>query len=444
LILACVAAAAAGASQQHPLQNADTTNNGKVRYDGFQILKVKVPTAEALKLVFDLIALPESQVSWNSDSEYPDRKGYADLVVGPRSTGLFVNSAMFPEVEVVVADLQKQFDENELAEKLYPFLGYEAHKAARRQGTDPFWNAYREYDEIIEWFDGLIAEFPDVVRKIPSIGASYQGRDIWALVIGRNPQVAVFYNGLQHCREWIGGHSLLYTADSLVRRYGSDPNITSLLDNMEVHIVPVFNPDGYEFTRSNDNMWRKNRQPNSGSACIGTDLNRNWVYEWSTIGSSPNPCSDTFHGPSAMSGPEVVAIDSYVRNTTRIQGYIDWHSSGNLWMLPWGCYDYSTPDHNVLMLTGNRAAAAIASYRGTRFDVGAIYDIIYPVSGSSCDTTYAPTEMNRLQSYALEIGTTFQPLPSQIVPTGEEMLLGALVHMEDTLSFFLSKQKNGN
>ena len=27
-------------------------------------------------------------------------------------------------------------------------------------------------------------------------------------------------------------------------------------------------------------MWRKNRQPNSGSSCVGTDINRNFDSEW--------------------------------------------------------------------------------------------------------------------------------------------------------------------
>lgn len=27
-------------------------------------------------------------------------------------------------------------------------------------------------------------------------------------------------------------------------------------------------------------MWRKNRKPNSGSSCVGTDLNRNFGFQW--------------------------------------------------------------------------------------------------------------------------------------------------------------------
>jgi len=401
-----------------------------VRYDGYQILEVTLANEAEREAINVLTSYPYSQVTWNSDSESCNREDVCDLMVGPKSAPVFAASAkVFQNVKVVVEDLQAVFDANKQLEKEHPYVSY-------KESANEFFEAYRDYDEIIDYFNGLIAEFPNLISRVDNIGLSYQGQPIWAVVIhnkDRPVQSGVFWNGLQHCREWIAGHSLIFTADALLRRYGTDPNITSIVDNMEIHIVPVFNPDGYVHTRTVDSNWRKNRQPNTGSTCIGTDLNRNWVYEWSLIGSSNNPCSDTFHGAGPNSGPETRAIDNYIRNRPAIQGYIDWHSSGNLWMLPWGCYSYDIDDIDTLMATGQRAANAIRTYRGTVFRVGPIYEIIYPVSGSSCDTTYADSEMNRLQSYALEIGTSFQPNAREIVPTGEEMLRGAIVHCQDTL-----------
>ena len=52
--------------------------------------------------------------------------------------------------------------------------------------------------------------------------------------------------------------------------------------------------------------WRKNRQPNSGSSYVGTDLNRNWNYKWGCCGgSSGSTSSETYRGPAAESAPEV-------------------------------------------------------------------------------------------------------------------------------------------
>jgi murein tripeptide amidase MpaA len=72
-----------------------------------------------------------------------------------------------------------------------------------------------------------------------------------------------------------------------------DPHVTQLLGHYEVHIMPMVNPDGYEYSHTTDRMWRKNRNPNGG-ACVGVDLNRNYDYGWLTAGSSRNPCSDVY------------------------------------------------------------------------------------------------------------------------------------------------------
>ena len=68
------------------------------------------------------------------------------------------------------------------------------------------------------------------------------------------------------------------------------------------YIVPVLNPDGYEYTFTGDRMWRKTRKPSPGNRCPGADPNRNWDSAFGTTGVSRNPCSDTYPGPHAFSG----------------------------------------------------------------------------------------------------------------------------------------------
>ena len=74
-----------------------------------------------------------------------------------------------------------------------------------------------------------------------------------------------------------------------------------------------------------DRMWRKNRKP--VGRCYGVDLNRNFGYQWNTGGSSSDPCSDTYHGGSAMSEVEAKAMESYATNKPWTT-YLTFHSYG--------------------------------------------------------------------------------------------------------------------
>jgi murein tripeptide amidase MpaA len=53
------------------------------------------------------------------------------------------------------------------------------------------------------------------------------------------------------------------------------------LDQLNFHILPSANPDGYEYTRYSDRMWRKTRSRNiedPDDPCMGVDANRNWDF----------------------------------------------------------------------------------------------------------------------------------------------------------------------
>jgi carboxypeptidase A1 len=102
----------------------------------------------------------------------------------------------------------------------------------------------------------------------------------------------------QHAREWIAPATALYMAHKLTSEFSEAQPVNHLLHNMEIVIVPIVNPDGYEYTRSGDRLWRKNRRINNGSSYMGVDLNRNWDIKWGQIsgGSSGNPSSEVYRG----------------------------------------------------------------------------------------------------------------------------------------------------
>jgi hypothetical protein len=108
--------------------------------------------------------------------------------------------------------------------------------------------------------------------------------------------------------------------------------------------MPDVNPDGgeYDIASGSYRSWRKNRQPNAGSTNVGTDLNRNWPYNWGCCGgSSGSTGSETYRGPSAGSSPEVTAIVNWVNGRVvggaqQIRTNIDFHTYSELVLWPYG------------------------------------------------------------------------------------------------------------
>ena len=75
----------------------------------------------------------------------------------------------------------------------------------------------------------------------------------------------------------------LYLLHELTDDYATDARIRAAVDSREIWIVPSVNPDGAEFDVATGDyvLWRKNRQPPPAPAsAIGTDLNRNWGFQW--------------------------------------------------------------------------------------------------------------------------------------------------------------------
>ena len=78
----------------------------------------------------------------------------------------------------------------------------------------------------------------------------------------------------------------------------------------------MMNPDGYEFSRKEDRMWRKNRQKNAGSDCFGVDINRNFGKAYGSY-SSDDPCDEDYRGNEAFSEPEAAALKKYIEDLTK-------------------------------------------------------------------------------------------------------------------------------
>lgn len=127
-------------------------------------------------------------------------------------------------------------------------------------------SSYRTYPQITQLLQQWATTYPAIARVV-NLGNSFQGRAIWALNISDNVGVAedeprFKYVSTMHGDEWTGNEMCLYLIEHLLSNYGADPRITNLINEIDIWIVPVMNPDGYV------NTTRTNSQ--------GIDLNRNF------------------------------------------------------------------------------------------------------------------------------------------------------------------------
>jgi murein tripeptide amidase MpaA len=172
---------------------------------------------------------------------------------------------------------------------------------AERRGEDfpAADKGYHNYAEMVAELDNAVAAHPAIIRKT-SIGKSYEGRDMPLIKISDNVAVdedepEVLYGAHQHAREHLTVEMALYLVKLYTEGYGKDSRITKLVDGRELWIVPDLNPGGgeYDVATGAYRNWRKNRQPNAGSASVGTDLNRNWSFRFACCGGSATPSAAT-------------------------------------------------------------------------------------------------------------------------------------------------------
>jgi len=266
-------------------------------------------------------------------------------------------------------------------------------------------------------------------------GTSFEGRVLNFMKIGKGSKKIIMHGGT-HAREWITPITMINTVKKLVDENRTGGANAKYLDDITWYIAISVNPDGYEYTWDGNRMWRRTRNTNTPTNCVGTDPNRNWDAHWATVGASSNPCSDTYHGPSAFSEVETKKLSEFILSVGEAQGYADVHAYSQYWMFPYGYQRVHTPSHNKLMRVSKDIVDGIESVHRSKFVYGSIFEVIYPASGSSCDWAYDTA--NIPCSFAPELrdrGRYGFLLPEdQIQPTAEEMWAGFTAWADNVLA----------
>jgi carboxypeptidase T len=295
---------------------------------------------------------------------------------------------------------------------------------------DTFYGGYRTADAYVEFADDLQAAYPDLV-KVMKYGDTYTGdNDLRVVCVTADadtgcqltPDVdkARFLFVAQiHARELTTSEMTWRTLTLLTDGYGSDADLTALLDETEIWIVPQINPDGIETVEKGFDgvsggytFQRKNMHPEGGcgATTLGTDLNRNYANSnWGGVGSDSNPCGETYHGASAGSEPETYNVQDLMKDIFEDQRGSDpsdpapdnargtmltLHTYGNLSMFPYGDARHA-PNNAQLRSLGFR----YSHYNG--YTTGETDEVLYQVSGTTDEYSY---EKLGVASFTFEIG----------------------------------------
>ncbi|XP_024410909.2 carboxypeptidase A4 [Desmodus rotundus] len=398
---------------------------GREKFCGDQVFRINVRNGDEISKLNELVNSDNFKLNlWKSSSTSGLPVDVLVPSVSLQPVKFFLQSQGL-DYSVTIEDLQALLDkENEEMQ----------HNEEQERSSNNFnYGAYHSLEAIYREMDSIAGDFPGLASRV-KIGHSFENRPMYALKFSTgegSKRPAIWLNAGIHSREWISQATAMWTARKIVSDYGKDPAITSILEKMDIFLMPVANPDGYVYTHTRNRLWRKTRSLYPGSSCIGVDPNRNWNASFAGGGASGNPCSEVYHGPHANSEVEVKSVVDFIQEHGNFKCFIDLHSYSQLLMYPYGYTDKKAPDAEELDKVAKRAAKALASLSGTRYHVGSICATVYKASGSSTDWAY---ENGIKYAFTFELRDTghygFLLPADQIIPTAKETWLGLKTIME--------------
>ncbi|PAA56805.1 hypothetical protein BOX15_Mlig005120g1 [Macrostomum lignano] len=352
---------------------------------------------------------------------YPSHRNVkVDILVPPRLVSAFRKAvAGRPDIqlELLHRNYGRVAAQADRENRQFPRLMKRLRRAVRRSDQLILnHNQYLRYDQLLEAVNTL-AQQCNLLRsntcRQQEIGSAYEGRKLIVLRIEKSQtdkqKRKVWIDGGIHAREWISPATVLYMADVLIskglNRRMWTPEVVALLDYYDFLMLPLYNPDGYEYSHSHYRFWRKNRQTNGGHpsqsrVCRGVDLNRNYGYKWGGSGSSSDPCQDNYRGTGPFSAMESAAVKRFVEQENsdkKILLFLSYHSYGQYVLMPFGFKRGAYP--RPALSAGKMSCVAFFGSRemfstNHRFYIhGTSADVLYEASGGSDDWAHGSLEV---------------------------------------------------
>lgn len=321
-------------------------------------------------------------------------------------------------------------------------------------------DGYKNYNEILSTLEEYVNNYPDIC-ELHDIGNSlgkyywdlgysayedYQ-HDIWALKISDNPHLeedepCLLYDGGHHAREPIGPAVVMNFAEYLLSNYGTDPDVTDAINENQIWIVPVVNPDGYKLVLDSlEVWWRKTIRDNNENQQIdpfipdwiepdGVDPNRNYGIYWGGDWPTAIPYKEPYRGPYSFSEPCTQAIRDLMGDHHFVT-QLSYHSYGEKFFYPWSYNPtgYQTPDHALYSSLGTQLALLTPALGSGSYQAMPFGSIVM-LTGSTMDYAYG---RHGIIIYSVELAQDFIPPPEDIqavcdAQIGSQMFLTSRVH----------------
>lgn len=241
----------------------------------------------------------------------------------------------------------------------------------------PGLGAFHDHAELTAALQALAAAHPSLVT-LASLGDSVEGRALWSLTLRAHADDAkpgVLFDGAHHGDEVIASEILYRYAEQLVAEYPATERSRAILDEVNLVLVPMVNPDGVAQAHTATNYATARKNAN------GVDLNRNYAATWGGTGSSGSPGDATYRGPSPASEPETRAIQTLMASRGWTF-YSSLHSGAEMILWPYGHTTQSPPELAMYTRLGDELSAR------TGAPDGQVSKILYSVSGDSMDHAY--------------------------------------------------------
>lgn len=290
-------------------------------------------------------------------------------------------------------------------------------------GNNPLfsdWDKYPTFPAYLDIMEEFESNYPQLC-KIIDIGESVQGRKLLVAKISDNvnteeKEPSFLYHAMIHGDETLGYILMLHLIDYLLTNYATDTLVAKLVDNIEIYIDPLVNPDGTYFGgNSTVNSARRNNANNK-------DLNRNW------------PCwcmqSDHIYGLYDAYEPEVKALKELVESDNFVMS-ADLHSGTENVMYP--SRNIEEVDKEWYLYVCHMYADTASKYSPSGYDLEVINDndtLSYNAHGS---WMYYPVIYRSCRNITLELSITKLLQESQLIDHWDYNYRSLLNYIEQVL-----------